>query len=32
LASGNLYFGSTDGDAIWMRPGDGKELWRFNVG
>jgi Ca-activated chloride channel family protein len=32
LAGDNLYFGSTDGDVICMRSGDGKELWRFNVG
>jgi outer membrane protein assembly factor BamB len=31
LAGDNLYFGSTDGDVICMRSGDGKELWRFNV-
>jgi len=32
LAGDNLYFGSTDGDVICVRSGDGKELWRFNVG
>ncbi len=32
LAGDNLYFGSTDGDVICIRSGDGKELWRFNVG
>ncbi len=31
LAGDNLYFGSTDGDVICVRSGDGKELWRFNV-
>jgi Ca-activated chloride channel family protein len=32
LAGDNLYFGSTDGDVICVRSGDGKELWRFSVG
>jgi outer membrane protein assembly factor BamB len=32
LAGDNLYFGSTDGDVLCVRSGDGKELWRFNVG
>ncbi|MGD8719665.1 MAG: PQQ-binding-like beta-propeller repeat protein [Candidatus Zixiibacteriota bacterium] len=31
-AGDNLYFGSTDGDVLCVRSGDGKELWRFNVG
>jgi hypothetical protein len=31
LAGDNLYFGSTDGDVICVRSGDGRELWRFNV-
>ncbi len=32
LAGDNLYFGSTDGEVICVRSGDGKELWRFSVG